>query len=535
MDLSVFHAVARPLPHAVMVCTASGRILAANAATHRTVGGMRPGAQLLELVTDADEVAGRLRQWLRSGSPLPGVMTVRDGKGPPVRLRCHGARAAWWRGEEPAVQIHLARLDVSDRFVALSQRVHLMDRQLAYRHAIAEERDRLLRAETAARARMQRLYRLTAALAASGNLADVCDAVHRCAPAALDAVEVTLELHVRRVVPSLGPTDTLPNPATPWIDLDERSGAPPRAPLPATGRRVPLETEGIHLGSLAVHHAPDAEPDVEHSVAIAQQIAQAVRRAGLFEHEHRLAERLQRSLLPRLPHVPDLDIASGYAPGTHMVDVGGDWYDVHLLDDDTVGFTIGDVAGHGIAEATAMAQINTVLRSIARRHGEHPPTIMAELNDFLGTYHEGRMATACYAAYHRPTRTLRYTKAGHPPPLLIGADGTTQYLEGALAPPLGPVPYTEYPQAEIAIPADATLLFYTDGLIERRGESLDVGLERLARTARTTAGLDARGTCDLLLHQQPDSDMPDDRALLTVRFPPGPEGPPGSPGPDGPA
>ncbi|MFI1972144.1 SpoIIE family protein phosphatase [Streptomyces cinnamoneus] len=516
MNLAAFRAFARLLPHAVVVCTASGRILAANPPAYRTVGSLRPGAHLLELALDADQVAERLTQWLRSGSPLPGVMTVRDGEGRTVRLRCHGARASWWQGPEPAVQLHLSRLDVNDRFVALTQRVSLMHQQMAYRRAIAEQRDKLLRSEKEARGRMQRLYRLTAELASSANLTEVCEAVHKCAPQALDAVDITLELHSHRIVPPLAPADTLPVLTTSWVDLDRVRRKPP---LPDTARRVPLEAEGIVLGSLAIHYAPGAEPDSEHTTAIAQQVAQAVRRAGLFEHEHRLAERLQRSLLPRLPEVPGLDIASGYAPGTHMVDVGGDWYDIHLLSDDSIGLTIGDVAGHGIAEATAMAQINTALRSIARRHGEHPPAVMAELNDFLGTYHEGLMATACYATYHRPTRTLRYTRAGHPPFLLIHADGSTRYLEGALAPPLGPVPMTDYPLAEIAIPDNATLVFYTDGLIERRGESLDAGLDRLARTARTTSGLNAGDTCALLLHQQPDTDMPDDRALLTVRFP----------------
>ncbi|MFF8288583.1 SpoIIE family protein phosphatase [Streptomyces sp. NPDC016309] len=526
MDLAAFRAMAKLLPHAVVVCTASGTILAVNPATRRTVGTLRPGAQLLELVLDPERVAERLKQWLRSGSPLPGVMTVPDADGTPVRLRCHGARATWWQGPEPALQLHLSRLDISDRFVALSQRVGLMHQQMAYRRAIAEQRDRLLRGETEARARMQRLYRLTAALASSADLTDVCEAVHKSAPQALDAAGVTLELHPRRIVPSLAPSDTLPVTTAAWTDLDRLHGAPPAAPLPDTALRVPLEAEGVVLGSLVIHHAAGAEPDTDHITAIAQQIAQAVRRAGLFEHEHRLAVRLQRSLLPRLPEVSGLDIASGYAPGTHMVDVGGDWYDVHPLGEDVVGFTIGDVAGHGIAEATAMAQINTVLRSISRRLGEHLPAVMAELNDFLGTYHEGLMATACYATYQRRTRTLRYTRAGHPPPLLVHGDGSTTYLEGALAPPLGPVPFTRYPQAEITVPPDATLVFYTDGLIERRGECLDVGLDRLARTAATTAGLDARGTCELLLHQQPDTEMPDDRALLVVRFPPGGDGVP---------
>ncbi|MFJ8361997.1 SpoIIE family protein phosphatase [Streptomyces sp. NPDC093984] len=519
MNLAMFQAMARALPHAVVVCTVSGRVVAANPATSRTVDTLLPEAELADLVLDPADLSRRMAQWARSGSPLPGVMTVRDSAGDPVRLRCHGGRATWWKGPEPAVQLHLSRLDVSDRFVALSQRVSLLNQQMAYRHAIAQQRDRLLRTEQRARARMQRLYRLTAALASAATLTDVCDAVYKCAPQALDAADVTLELHPRRIVPSLGPADTLPVTTAPWVDLDRLHTAPVSAPAYEDGQRLPLQTEGVTLGTLVIHYAPGAEQDAEHTVAIGQQIAQAVRRAGLFEHEHRLAERLQRSLLPNLPPVEGLEIAGGYAPGTQLVDVGGDWYDVHILDGETVGLTIGDIAGHGIAEATAMAQTTTVLRSIARRSGTRPPAVLAELNDFLGTYHHGLMATACYAAYDRRTRTLRYSRAGHPPPLMIHADGSSRYLEGALAPPLGPVPYTDYPQAETTVPTGTTLVFYTDGLIERRGQSLDVGLAQLLQTARSTAGLDAEGICSLLLHQQPDTEMPDDRALLAVQFP----------------
>ncbi|MBL1086912.1 serine/threonine-protein phosphatase [Streptomyces actinomycinicus] len=536
MSLALFRAVTGLLPHPVVVCSASGRILAANSATRRAVDSLTTGAELAELVQDPDGLRRQLGRWMGSGSPLPGVITVCGSDGKPVRLRCHGARARWWEGPEPAVQLQLSRLDAGDRFVALSQRVELMHQQTAYRRAIAEQRAELLRRETEARDRMQRLYRLTAALAASADLTDVCEAVHKCAPQVLDAQSVLLELHVLRLVPSLGPTDSPLAPSATWVDLDRAPakatpGAPaafaepaaedalavPAVPADAV-RRVALLAEGVTLGNLVIRYAPDTAPDEEHIVAIGQQIAQAVRRAGLFEHEHRLAERLQRSLLPTLPRVGYLDIASGYAPGTQLVDVGGDWYDVHLLDEHTVGLTIGDVAGHGIAEATAMAQITTVLRTIARRSGTRPGAVLAELNGFLGTYNQGLMATACYAAYDRRTRVLRYARAGHPPPLLIEADGTARYLEGALAPPLGPVSWADYPQHEIVVPVDATLVCYTDGLIERRGESLDVGLERLLRSARSTAGLDVRDACALLL-QQPDTELPDDRALLTVRFP----------------
>ncbi|MEU6095128.1 SpoIIE family protein phosphatase [Streptomyces sp. NPDC047079] len=532
MSLALFTAVSRLVPRPMLVCTASGQVLAVNPAATRAAASLRPGANLLDLSQSAAELNTCLRQWLRTGHPLPGALTVPGEDGKPVRFRSHGARAAWWTGPEPVVQLHLSRLDHGDRFVALSEQVRLRDQQMAYRRAITAQQERLLAQEKAARERMQRLYRLTAALAASVTVGEVCEAVYKTAPQALNAHTIVLELHSSRIVPLLEPAaaagSTVPGPAVPLegaplaastsIDLDAPDTAPVQAPQ-ENAARVPLEAEGVVLGYLTAHHEPDTVPDDKHTTAVAQQIAQAVRRAGLFEHEHRLAERLQRSLLPALPHVPGLDIAGGYAPGSHLVDVGGDWYDVHLLDADTVAFTIGDVAGHGIAQATTMAQITTVLRSIARRCGHNPPQVLEELNDFLATYHDGLMATACYATYHRPTRTLRYARAGHPPSLLLHPDGSGRYLDQALAPPLGPVRHVRYRQQEVTVPTGAALVLYTDGLVERRGEAIDEGLARLRQLAEATPGLTAGEICGLLLHEQPDAEFPDDRALLVARFP----------------
>ncbi len=517
-NLALFNAIAKLLPHPLLLCSGAGRILAANPAARRAAAALCVDGDLLELAANSADMRARLAQWLRSGNALPGSLILESGDGHKERFRCHGARATWWQGPEPAVQVQLSRTDHADQFVALTQQVRQLDQQMAYRAAAEAQRERLLRREREARERMQRLYRLTAALAAGATLNDVCDAVHKSAPQALEAGSATLELHSHRIVPSLGPADVLSTTAAKWADLDALPDGDPAASLGPEPRRVPLEAEGVTLGHLVVHGAPDGSADDEHTTAIAQQIAQAVRRAGLFEHEHRLAERLQRSLLPTLPTVEGLDIASAYAPGTHMVNVGGDWYDIHVLDDETIGLTIGDVAGHGIAEATAMAQISAALRSIARRCGHRPPEVLAEVNDFLNAYHQGLMATACYATYNRRTRILSYSRAGHPPPLLIGADGVGRYLDAALAPPLGPVPTVRYTQEEVEIVEGDVLVLYTDGLIERRREALDVGLERLTQLSLATVGLSAQETCGLFLHQQVDTEMPDDRALLVTRF-----------------
>ncbi|NJQ00393.1 PP2C family protein-serine/threonine phosphatase [Streptomyces zingiberis] len=554
MSLGLFRAITKLLPHPVLLVTADGRLLAANAAAVRLMPELRPDADLFALAEgNAESLRGHLGHWLRSGDPLPGSLRIKDSRGGPLRFRCHGARATWWTGPEPVIQLHLTRLDHTDEFVALSQQVIALNKEMAFRRAAEAEREHLLVAEQAGRIRLNHLYRLTAALAAAATPAAVVRAVHDTAPAALGARSVRLSLHSERLVPSLGPAEGLPSPTGgSWTDLDrgprppaqggpatvERIGGAPGEGAPAghpgedgedgengqpgeAGRpalRLPLEADGLFLGELGLEPAAEEMPDDAHITAVTQQIAQALRRAGLHEHEHRLAERLQRSLLPVLPEIDGLELAGRYAPGSDLVDVGGDWYDVHLLDEEHIGLSIGDVAGHGLSEATAMGQISAALRGIVLRHGRRPAAVLAELDHFLRAYHPHRMATACYLVLHRTSGAVCYSRAGHLPPLLVHVDGGSSFLDGALAPPLGMVHGVTYTESRTRVGAGETLLLYTDGLVERRGEILDVGLERLTELAMRTAGLPADQLCEMFLHHQPTADKPDDCALLALRL-----------------
>ncbi|MFJ9026474.1 SpoIIE family protein phosphatase [Streptomyces sp. NPDC102259] len=524
MTLGLFRAITKPLPHPVLLCGADGRVLAANPAAGRCDDRLRPGASLFELrPDDTPLLRQQLTVWLRSGSPMPGALVVKDADGRLRRFRCHGARATWWDGPQPAAQLHLVEAGASDRFVVLSQQVEALNREVAFRRAIEVDRARLLAAEQASRAQLQHLYDLTAALAGAITLAQVSRAVTEVAPPALGAAAAELYLHSARLVPPLQPDDHgLPVGAGGWTDLDQPSssgGPPPGEAADAVPLALSLEADGVHLGMLIIYGS-DSFTAPEHVTAVAQQIAQALRRAGLHEHEHRVAERLQLSLLPQLPHLPGLETATCYAPGSDLLSVGGDWYDGYDVDADHIGLSIGDVAGHGLHEATVMAQITAALRNIVPRRGTDPAAVLDELNTFLGRYHPTRMATACYLVFNRRTRVLTYARAGHPPPLLIHADGTSAYLDHAIAPPLGPVRDICYRQAATTMGENDTLLLYTDGLIERRREDLAIGLQRLTACARTTTGLDIAELCNRFLHHQPEAAFPDDRALLTVRFPP---------------
>ncbi|MEU9269107.1 PP2C family protein-serine/threonine phosphatase [Streptomyces sp. NPDC048251] len=191
-------------------------------------------------------------------------------------------------------------------------------------------------------------------------------------------------------------------------------------------------------------------------------------------------------------------MATCYAPGSDMVMVGGGWYDLSNLDEDHIGLSVGGVAGHGLPQAAVMAQVIAALRGIVLRCGTRPQAVLTELNEYLHLYHRGQMATAAYLLYHRPTRTLTYVKAGHPPPI-------------------GPVPGARYRQSETTLIEGESVLLYTDGLIERRREPLDTGLARLTETALRGSGMNVHELSELFLHHQPGADYPDDRALLLAR------------------
>ncbi|MFG2723431.1 SpoIIE family protein phosphatase [Streptomyces sp. NPDC048416] len=522
MNLGLFEAIIKPLPHPVILCAGDGTILAVNPAATASIPQLSAGAGLYALAqNEAQVVRTHLGNWLRSGSPLPGGLVLKDSDGSQVRFRCQGARATWWQGPGAAVQLSLHRLDHADQFVVLSQQLSALNREVAIRRTAEVQREELLLAEQAARGRLQRLYRLTEALASSATLSQVAEAVAATAAQALDAESVALELHFRRLVPTLEPGEDLHTPtAAGWEDLDQFADA--ARPEAAGTLRVTLESDRVVVGALRVRPGAAGMPEPEHLTAVAQQIAQAVRRAGLYEHEHRVAERLQLSLLPQLPDVAGLEVATCYAPASDLVMVGGDWYDLYDLDEDHVGLSIGDVAGHGLPQAAVMAQITAALRVIVLRCGTRPEAVLRELSEYLHLYHRGHMATAAYLLYHRRTRALTYVKAGHPPPLVVRPDGSSRYLDGPISPPAGPIPGARFREGRTSLADGESLLLYTDGLIERRKEPLDAGLRRLTETARRGAGLSPHDLCRLFLDHQPGADYPDDRALLLVR--------PGSPG-----
>jgi PAS domain S-box-containing protein len=252
--------------------------------------------------------------------------------------------------------------------------------------------------------------------------------------------------------------------------------------------------------------------------AIVALCAQSLERAQLYERERTVAATLQKSLLPgSLPEERRVRVAVRYRPGTQELDIGGDWYDVIHVDDDRIGVAVGDVVGHGLEAASAMGQLRSALRSLALM-GNGPAAVIHGLDRFARTTGPATVATLAYAELDLRTDTLRYACAGHPPPFVVIGRRVDQLMEGRTT-PLAALP--EAPSAEEgvhAFPRGSTLLLYSDGLIERRGEPLDVGMERLRALLADTASEDAERLADIVLEAL-TGEVPqdDDVALLCLR------------------
>ncbi len=234
------------------------------------------------------------------------------------------------------------------------------------------------------------------------------------------------------------------------------------------------------------------------------------------EREHRISETLQRSLLPeRLPDIPGVLLAARYVPATADVEVGGDWYDVVQLPNGEVGVAIGDVAGHGLRAASTMGQLRMALRAYALEDLS-PAAVLGRLHHLVEKLLPNEMATLVYLVFDPESGSITFSNAGHPPPLMVGADGRGSYLEEALAPPLGAAGLAgEFVEWRSEIPPGGTLVLFTDGLVERRGVSLRRGLARLREAATAEPDLDA--LCQGLLTALVEGEVDDDIALLALR------------------
>ncbi len=286
---------------------------------------------------------------------------------------------------------------------------------------------------------------------------------------------------------------------------------------------VPLIRDGqavgvLHVGSF--RQRTFTEDDIGFLRLVADRAAIAIERAQLYEREHRIAETLQRSLLPqRLPQIPGIETAARYLPGSAGIQVGGDWYDVMSLDEGHVGLVVGDVVGRGIPAAAAMGQLRYAFRTYAFE-GYGPAAAIRRLNRIAEELHDGVFATLAYLVVDPAHATVRLAVAGHPPPLVIGPDGSTSFLEGGRSLPLGVTTEATYEEATVQLEPGSTLILYTDGLVERRSLTLDEGLQRLEQSvAEPPDGLEELLDRVLASLDQDDERSSDDIAVVAVRLP----------------
>jgi PAS domain S-box-containing protein len=249
---------------------------------------------------------------------------------------------------------------------------------------------------------------------------------------------------------------------------------------------------------------------------LAGRLGQGLQRVHQLDQQRETALALQHAILG--PSVSG-GFAVRYQPATRPLQVGGDWYDVLDLDDGRIALIVGDCVGHGLTAATVMGQIRSACRALLLEQPS-PSAALSALDRFAARLEGARCTTAFCAVLSPDTGEVVYSSAGHPPPILVMADRSTRLLDGAAATPLG-LPYDKSrPEARETMPARSTLLLYTDGLVERRRESLDQGIRRATDLVQDNRDTALEGLADEIMSRlTPTDGYQDDVALLLYRQP----------------
>ncbi|ASR38016.1 serine/threonine protein phosphatase [Prauserella marina] len=282
---------------------------------------------------------------------------------------------------------------------------------------------------------------------------------------------------------------------------------------------IPLRLGPRVLGVLDLYR--DSEEFDSEDVALAQGVANraavGLRNATAYEHEHELAQRLQRAMLPVLADQEGVDLAARYRSATRGVHVGGDWYDAVTRQDGTVVLMVGDVTGHGLDAAVVMGKLQNALRAYALE-GHGPATSLRLVHELLRGWTSALYATAIVAEIDIATGVMRWSSAGHPPPVLLDGAGV-RYLEVDHAPMLGISASSDIPQHEKKLEPGSIVALYTDGLVERRSSDIDTGMAKLADVLGEHAEGALPDVAEHILRAMLDSgDHDDDVCLLLCRW-----------------
>ncbi|MFF9004352.1 SpoIIE family protein phosphatase [Streptomyces goshikiensis] len=301
-------------------------------------------------------------------------------------------------------------------------------------------------------------------------------------------------------------------------------------PVPRGQRAIlaPLRGRRRVIGAAVFLRTPDRPAFETNDLLVAAQLAThtalGIDKAVLYGREAYIADELQRTMLPDgLPQPTGVRLASRYLPAAETARVGGDWYDAIPLPGSRVALVVGDVMGHSMTSAAIMGQLRTTAQTLAQL--DLPPAeVLHHLDEQAQRLGSDRMATCLYAVYDPVSHRITIANAGHPPPVLLHLGGRAEVLRVPPGAPIG-VGGVDFEAVELDAPAGATLLLYTDGLVESRLRDVWTGIEQLRERLATTAqltGLDhpppLEALCDDVLDMLGPGDRDDDIALLAARF-----------------
>ncbi|MFM7719179.1 MAG: SpoIIE family protein phosphatase [Actinomycetota bacterium] len=292
------------------------------------------------------------------------------------------------------------------------------------------------------------------------------------------------------------------------------------AHLPVVDERGTVGVVSLVCSRRVSDRAFDPDEDVPFFRELASRFGMLLRSAEDVGRGRRIVETFQQAMLPEvLPEVPGVESAARYLPASDEFGVGGDWYELVELDAGRLVAAVGDVVGTGVEAAARMGEYRYAMRALTIE-GLGTARLLERLSE-LGVGSPNGFATTFALILDPATRTVRYSSAGHPPCLVARADGTTVLLEDATSMPLGVESGIAYPEAVFALEPGDTVVLFTDGLVERRDESIDEGLARL----RTVAAEAARGSDDveafvetLVERLVPEGERDDDVAVLAIRY-----------------
>ena len=247
---------------------------------------------------------------------------------------------------------------------------------------------------------------------------------------------------------------------------------------------------------------------------LAELCSQTLERTRLGEAEHRLVESLQHRVVTPLPGATGITIAQRYLPAARQVGMGGDWYEGIPVDDHRYALVVGDIAGHGITAVADMIQLRAIIGSLLRS-GTPLEEVFPRVASLLHQGRSGLTATSCVAVVDTESDVVRFVSAGHLPPVLRGGDGSVRLLESGRQPLLG-VPSRPVRPGAAPFGPGSVLVTYTDGIVERRDESIDASLRRLVDAVDLAAVTDVERFADDVIAQCLDGGPPEDDVALVV-------------------